>query len=116
MTQRDKFDININDIKSFDIKEYILKIISHWKMFLVMLIFGLLITTYLNKRAQRIYSLNSVITVKEEQNPLAIAAVLASQAMGLYKTVLSDNDYDSMIESLVDKKDSVEPYESRSLH
>jgi len=54
--------------------------------------------------------------LKEDQNPLAIAAVLASQALGLYKTVLSDKDYDSMIDSLVDKKDSVQPYEVRSLH
>jgi DNA polymerase III delta subunit len=67
------------------------------------------------------YVYNEVLMVmerllKEEQNPLAIAAVLASQAMGLYKTVLSDNEYDSMIDSLVDKKDSIRPYEARSLH
>ena len=54
--------------------------------------------------------------LKEEQNPLAIAAVLASQALGLYKTVLSDKDYDIMVDSLIDKKDSVQPYEARSLH
>jgi DNA polymerase III delta subunit len=67
------------------------------------------------------YVYNEVLMVmerllKEDQNPLAIAAVLASQAMGLYKTVLSDEDYGTMIDSLVDKKDSVEPYEARSLH
>lgn len=54
--------------------------------------------------------------LKEDQNPLAIAAVLASQAMGLYKTVLSEKDYDIMINSIVDKKDSVQPFEARSLH
>ncbi len=54
--------------------------------------------------------------LKEDHNPLAIAAVLASQAMGLYKTVLSENDYDIMINSIVDKKDSVQPFEARSLH
>ena len=54
--------------------------------------------------------------LKEDQNPLAIAAVLASQAMGLYKTVLSEKDYDTMINSIVDKKDSVQPFEARSLH
>jgi len=67
------------------------------------------------------YVYNEVLLVmerllKEDQNPLAIAAVLASQAMGLYKTVLSDEDYNSMIDSLVDKKDNVQPYEARSLH
>jgi len=54
--------------------------------------------------------------LKEDHNPLAIAAVLASQAMGLYKTVLSEKDYDIMINNIVDKKDSVEPFEARSLH
>ena len=67
------------------------------------------------------YVYNEVLIVmerllKEDQNPLAIAAVLASQAMGLYKTILSDKDYETMINSLADKKDSVQPYEARSLH
>jgi DNA polymerase III delta subunit len=67
------------------------------------------------------YVYNEVIMVmerllKEDQNPLAIAAVLASQAMGLYKTILSDKDYETMINSLADKKDRVLPYEARSLH
>ena len=35
-----------------------------------MLLLGLLVSFYVNKRKQRIYSLNSLITVKEEQNPL----------------------------------------------
>jgi hypothetical protein len=67
------------------------------------------------------YVYNEILMVmerllKEDQNPLAIAAVFASHAMGLYKTVLSDKDYDIMINSLVEKKDSIEPYEARSLH
>lgn len=68
MSQLEKFDIN--DIKSFDVKDYVLKVISHWKLFLGMLFIGLLIAFFVNKRKPRIYSLNSVITVKEEQNPL----------------------------------------------
>ena len=67
------------------------------------------------------YVYNEVLMVmerllKEDKDPLAIAAVLASQAMGIYKTVLSDEDYNTMIASLVEKKDEVEPYEARSLH
>ena len=70
MKQLDKFDISINDIKAFDIKEYVWKVISHWKLFLIMFVLGLLIAFYINKRSQRIYNLNSIITVKEETNPL----------------------------------------------
>lgn len=67
------------------------------------------------------YIYNEVLMVmerllKEEHDPLAVAAVLASQAMGLYKTVLSEEDYIRMIDSIVDKKDNVQPFEARSLH
>ncbi len=68
MNQLENFDIN--EIKSFDVKDYLLKVISHWKLFLGMLLIGLLCAYFVNKRKQRIYSLSSVITVKEEQNPL----------------------------------------------
>jgi hypothetical protein len=54
--------------------------------------------------------------LKEEHDALAIAAVFASQALGLYKTVLSDKDYNTMVDSIVDRKDKVQPFESRSLH
>lgn len=67
------------------------------------------------------YIYNEILMVmerllKEDHDALAIAAVLASQAMGLYKTVLSEKDYDRMITSIVDKKDNVQPFEARSLH
>ena len=70
MAKLDKFDIDLNEIKSFDVKEYVLKVISHWKLFVVMLFIALLVAFYVNKRKQRIYSLSSLITVKEETNPL----------------------------------------------
>ena len=67
------------------------------------------------------YIYNEVLMVMErlladDHDALAIAAVFASQAMGLYKTVLSEKDYDRMINSIVDKKDNVLPFEARSLH
>lgn len=72
MNQLEKFDID--DIKSFDIKDYVLKVISHWRLFLGMLILGLIIAFFINKRKERVYSLSSIITVKEEQNPLFTAS------------------------------------------
>ncbi len=70
MTKLDKSILDIEDIKSFDVKEYIFKVASHWKLFLIVLFFALSITFFVNKRKQRIYSLSSIITVKEESNPL----------------------------------------------
>lgn len=66
--QLENFDVN--DLKTFDVKDYVLKVISHWKLFVLMLLLGLIVTFFINKRKQRIYSLSSLITVKEEQNPL----------------------------------------------
>ena len=59
MKQLDKLDINIDHIKSFDVKDYIIKVISYWKLFLVMLILGLIIASFVNRYKQKIYSLNS---------------------------------------------------------
>ena len=63
-------NIDINDLKSFDVKDYVIKIISNWKLFIIVFILGLLITSFINSYKQRIYSLESIIAVKEEQNPL----------------------------------------------
>ena len=70
MKQVNEFDIDANEIKSFDIKEYILKVISNWKLFLMTLVLGLSLASFVNRFKQKVYSLNSSITVKEEQNPL----------------------------------------------
>ena len=71
MKQLKKLDLKeIENINSFDLKEYILKIISHWKLFVVVPLLGILIAYAVNVRMQRIYSLKSIIAVKEEQNPL----------------------------------------------
>ena len=63
-------NIDINDLKSFDVKDYVIKIISNWKLFIIVFILGLLVTSFINSYKQRIYSLESIIAVKEEQNPL----------------------------------------------
>ena len=70
MKQPNKFDINIDELKQFDIKEYVIKIISHWKLFIATLVLGLIIASFVNRFKEKKYSLNSLITVKEEQNPL----------------------------------------------
>lgn len=63
-------NFNVNELNTFDIKEYFFKIIDHWKLFVVTILLGLLIANIVNRRSQKIYKLASVITVKDEQNPL----------------------------------------------
>ena len=67
MKEVNKFDL---EIQSFDIKEYVFKIIGYWKMFVIAIVLALIIAKIVNVRSQKIYNLKSLITVKDEQNPL----------------------------------------------
>ena len=58
-------NFNVNELNTFDIKEYFFKIIDHWKLFVVTILLGLLIANIVNRRSQKIYKLASVITVKD---------------------------------------------------
>ncbi|RLD73718.1 MAG: sugar transporter, partial [Bacteroidetes bacterium] len=70
MKQIQNQKIDINELNTFDIKEYFFKIIDHWKLFAVTILLGLIIANIVNRRTQKIYNLKSLITVKDEQNPL----------------------------------------------
>ena len=67
MKEVNKFDL---EIQSFDFKEYLYKIIGHWKLFAIMIVLSLIIAKFVNIRTQKLYNLKSLITVKDEQNPL----------------------------------------------
>lgn len=43
--------------------------------------------------------------------PLAVAGVMLAQAMSIYKTLLSDKDYNQMIEFITENKDRVKTFE-----
>ena len=63
-------NFNVSELNTFDIKEYFFKIIDHWKLFVVTITFRTSHSQYRQRRSQKIYKLASVITVKDEQNPL----------------------------------------------
>ena len=67
MKEVNKFDL---EIQSFDIKEYLFKIVGYWKLFLIAIVLSLIIAKIVNVRSQKIYNLKSLITVSDEQNPL----------------------------------------------
>jgi len=67
MKENNKFDL---ELQSFDIKEYLFKVAGYWKLFLIVIVLALIIAKIINSTSQRIYSLKSVITVSDEQNPL----------------------------------------------
>jgi succinoglycan biosynthesis transport protein ExoP len=54
---------------SFDFKGFLLKIASYWKWFLVSLIIALTIAYQVNIRKEKIYAMQTLISIKEESNP-----------------------------------------------
>ena len=67
MKEVNKFDL---EIQSFDIKEYLYKIASYWKLFAVTVVIALVIAKIVNTTSQKVYKLKTLITVSDEQNPL----------------------------------------------
>ncbi|WP_281298257.1 polysaccharide biosynthesis tyrosine autokinase [Flavobacterium limnophilum] len=58
------------DQSGFDFKGFVLKIGSYWKWFLFSLIIAFTIAYQVNIRKERIYAMETLISVKEESNPL----------------------------------------------
>jgi len=54
---------------NFDFKGFLLKILSYWKWFLVSLIIAFTIAYQVNIRKEKIYGMQTLISIKEESNP-----------------------------------------------
>ncbi|WP_369803429.1 hypothetical protein [Flavobacterium sp. LM4] len=54
---------------SFDFKGFLLKIAGYWKLFLVSLIIAFTIAYQVNIRKEKIYAMQTLISIKEESNP-----------------------------------------------
>jgi succinoglycan biosynthesis transport protein ExoP len=55
---------------SFDFKGFLLKILSYWKWFILSIFVALMIAYQVNIRKEKIYGVETLISVKEETNPL----------------------------------------------
>lgn len=55
---------------SFDFKGFLLKIVGYWKWFVVSLIIAFLIAYNVNIRKEKIYGMESLIVVEDQNNPL----------------------------------------------
>ncbi|MFD1601593.1 polysaccharide biosynthesis tyrosine autokinase [Flavobacterium artemisiae] len=54
---------------NFDFKGFLLKILSYWKWFLISLIITFTIAYQVNIRKEKIYTMQTVVSIKEESNP-----------------------------------------------
>jgi succinoglycan biosynthesis transport protein ExoP len=68
--------LDINDFSvfenhaSFDFKGFLIKILSYWKWFFLSVFVALMIAYQVNIRKEKIYEIETLISVKEETNPL----------------------------------------------
>ena len=49
---------------------------------------------------------------KDGVEPIVIAGTLMAQSMRLYRTVLSDDDFEKLMDTVFGKLDEIEPYEA----
>jgi hypothetical protein len=45
--------------------------------------------------------------IDKDHSPIAIAAILVAQALSIYKTVLEEDEYNSIVDSISDKRNKV---------
>ena len=51
-----------------------------------------------------------------DHDPLVIAGVMMAQSLSLYKSILTEEDFSSIVTSIMEKKDKVYTFTSRNLH
>lgn len=50
-------------------------------------------------------------------DPLAVAAIMMTQALSIYRSTLSEDDYNAMVQAILDKKDQIQTFGSKgTLH
>lgn len=91
---------------NFDFKGFLLKILSYWKWFLVSLIIAFTIAYQVNIRKEKIYGMQTLISIKEESNPFFTSNTslvfnwggISDQVNGI-STILQSRSYNELVVS-----------------
>jgi hypothetical protein len=51
----------------------------------------------------------------EEYKPMEVAAIMVAQALSIYKTVLTEDEYHKMIDYIHDRKDEVQTFQGPNI-
>ena len=54
---------------NFDFKGFLIRILSYWYLFLISIVIALGLAYYINVRKLPVYRLESMISIKDDQNP-----------------------------------------------
>jgi len=57
-----------------------------------------------------------VLDLQEKYSDLIIAGNMMAHALKIYKTILNDEEFENMMETLVESKNKIEPHNRESLH
>lgn len=93
---------------SFDFKGFLLKIASYWKWFLASLIIAFTIAYQVNIRKEKIYGLQTMISIKEERNPFFTSNTslvfnwggISDQVNGISTVLLSRSHNELVVDKL----------------
>lgn len=91
---------------SFDFKGFLIKILSYWKWFLLSVSIAMVIAYQVNIRKEKIYGIETLISVKEETNPLFTSSTNlvfnwggASDQMQTISTTLQSRSHNELVVS-----------------
>ena len=107
MLESKDFTLFENQIK-FDFKGFIIKTASYWRWFLVSWLVSFLIAYNVNIRKEKIYELDTTISIKEENNPFFTSNTslvfnwggTSDQVQGLASTLKSRSHNELVVDSL----------------
>ena len=57
-----------------------------------------------------------VLDLQEKYSDLIIAGNMMAHALKIYKSILNDEEFENMMETLVESKNKIEPHNRESLH
>ena len=58
----------------------------------------------------------SIETLCESNDPLIVAGVILAQALKIYKTALSNDDFERMMQTILDSRTEIRPLQGPTLH
>lgn len=67
-----------------------------------------------DKKLQDFY--NQAFALATTEEPSLVAGVYVAQAMRLYKTVLTDEEFNRMVDTISDNRENIKPFEEIKTH
>lgn len=100
---------NFENQPGFDFKGFLIKIASYWKWFVLSLIIALTIAHQVNIRKEKVYAMETLIAVKEENNPFFTSNTSLvfnwggiSDQVQTIKTTLQSRSHNELVVSKLD--------------